>query len=406
MVRGAASAEELKQANQLMSQSHLPVTWDALAWLESAGAGMPGFRLEHTRMAWLDGQLAGALRLLTAQIRIGLARWKVGGIGWVSTRPDCRNRGVCCALMEDTHAYMRARDYHASLLFGVPNLYHRFGYTVALADHTIRLETVKVRLEKLPKAQFRPLGRGDIAALKRIHDAQENEASCSLVRTNADWKNQFLPAPPVTPLGPDWRNALGMADERGRLCAYAMFQPAGNQLHIKEAGVRAAGQAPALLRLCVEFARRKGFGTLVFHVPPWHPLARLLEQFDSLHVTEHFENREGMLRLINIESALEAMRPEWKERLPRQLDGKEDLSLMLGVDNVIYDLHGEQSNSRTAPLPLLKLNSQELVRLLVGFDYAEDVLQERLFRCSPSLKTRLRALFPKRHPYVWPIDHF
>lgn len=79
----------------------------------------------------------GALHLTTDTIRIGEARLKMGGLGWVATSARHRKRGIGRKLIEDALAYMREHGYHVSMLFGIPNFYHRFGDASALIDYTI-----------------------------------------------------------------------------------------------------------------------------------------------------------------------------------------------------------------------------------------------------------------------------
>ena len=81
-VRAVATNEELRLANDLMAKSQSADYFSALRWLETSGAGYPGYVREHTRIALRGGEIAGALRLNTETIRLGEARLKTGGIGW------------------------------------------------------------------------------------------------------------------------------------------------------------------------------------------------------------------------------------------------------------------------------------------------------------------------------------
>jgi len=48
----------------------------------------------------------------------------------------------------------------------------------------------------------------------------------------------------------------------------------------------------------------------------------------------------------------------------------------------------------------------EFVQLLSGYRYLEEVLESRRRILNGNGKALLRVLFPKRLPFVWPVDHF
>ena len=140
IVKPVETDEELRLANDLMAKAHWPDYFAALHWMETCGAGYPGFQREHTRIALWRNELAGALRLTTETVRLGEARLRTGGLGWITTEGRHRQKGVCRALMLDAFKYMQAHNYHVAMLFGIPNFYHRFGFATTLFDYTITME--------------------------------------------------------------------------------------------------------------------------------------------------------------------------------------------------------------------------------------------------------------------------
>ncbi len=409
-VRGAATPEERAQADDLIAKTQLVDYWVARRWLDTVGRDMPGFKLEHTRIAWVDGEMAGALRLITADLRIGKARWKTGGFGWVSTIPAFRNSGVCRALIEDTHAYMAANHYHAAQLFGIANFYHRFGYTVSLADHTIRLEVSSIADLQDTTLDIRPLREEHIPHLLRLHDLHEEKASCSMVRTAEDWKNQFREVRPVTPLGADWHRAMGLFDGQGRLTAYFSPQTERDGLHIKEIGTESSSVHPALLQTCVNRAREQDKATIVFHLPPFHPFARFLEDFDSHHTTEHYRCREGMMILINPGAALTAMLPEWDAQLAESAARNRPASFTVQTGGLYWCIKSDgvrvtiHANEKCGPVAAIA--GETLLRWTTGFAHVEDWLELHGQGWGANESALLRAIFPKRNPFVWPADHY
>lgn len=408
-VRGVRSDDELRAANDLMAKTQLPNYWDSLGWLESAGPVWAGVEREHTRIALDGGDLVGALRLLPLTLRIGRARLGAVGVGWVSTPPQHRNRGVCRALMNDALTYARNGGAPFSLLYGVPDLYHRFGYVTMLPEYSVVVESAAVPESFQGLILMRPVTRDDIPELMLIHQAHETAVSCSIVRTAEHYRSQFTSAAPKTPYWCDWPGARALRDERGALAAYFMPQTAATELHIKELGVTDRASCGALLHAAMAMARQSGLGRVRFHVPPYHPFARFLEGIDSVHQARHFGNREGMMALTGLEACLEAMLPEWTARIKRHgMEGTErECTLLVGAAayRVTLDAAGlcvKKGTGRNR----VPLSEQEFIRLLAGYSHAEDVLAEKAPRLKGEDYRFIRNLFPKRTPFIWPIDHF
>jgi GNAT superfamily N-acetyltransferase len=408
-VRGARTDDELRAANDLMAKTQLPNYWDSLGWLESAGPVWADVEREHTRVALAAGELVGALRLLPLTLRIGRARLGAVGVGWVSTPPARRNRGVASALMRDALDYTRDRGAPFSLLYGVPDLYHRFGYVTMLPEYSVVVESAAVPGSYPGFVLMRPVTRDDIPELMGIHQAHEAGVSCSIVRTAEHYRSQFVSAAPKTPYWCDWPAAKALFDEHGNLAAYFMPQTAPAELHIKELGVTDCASCGALLHAAMAMARETGLRRVRFHVPPYHPFARYLEGIDSVHQARHFGNREGMMALTGLEACLNAMQPEWTERVRQNgLEGAtRECTLVVGeaAFRVVLEESGLciKKGPGKNPLPL---SPGEFIRLLVGYSHTEDVLAEK----TPCLKGEdyrfVTALFPKRTPFIWPIDHF
>ncbi len=408
-VRGAESDVELRAANDLMAKTQLPNYWDSLGWLESAGKVWAGVDRRHTRVALMDGKMVGALRLLPLLLRIGRARLNAVGVGWVSTAATHRNRGVCNALMCDALDYAEMHRCPFSLLYGVPGLYHRYGYTTMLPEYSVVVKSSAVSKNSAAWFLIRPVTKDDIPALMQIHNAHEARASCSIVRTAAHYRGQFVSSAPKTPYWCDWDSAKAILDTSGALAAYFMPQKASDELHIKELGVTGRLSCEALLHAAMTMARDADLGSVRFHVPPYHPFAWYLQEVDSVHEARHFGNREGMVALTELSVCLKAMLPEWSHRLEQ--NGLEscqaECTLVVGKESfrVVLDDSGLSVNKGPGRNRLV-LSEQEFLRLLVGYSHVEDILARKAPRMRGNDYKFALALFPKRKPFIWPIDHF
>lgn len=96
----------------------IPYEWTSAEWYAEAR---------------IDGQLAGALEIVTREVRAGVEIARVAGIGGVKTRPEFRLRGVASAMLSAAAQLMRDRlDVEFGLLIcqhRVAPVYQKAGWT-------------------------------------------------------------------------------------------------------------------------------------------------------------------------------------------------------------------------------------------------------------------------------------
>ena len=94
-------------------------------------------------------------------------------------------------VMDDALRYMREHRYHVSMLFGIPDFYHRWGFATALAEYSTTITLRDASPEASPACRIRKIKPGDIPAVQRMHAANDEETACSLVRSAAHISNQW-----------------------------------------------------------------------------------------------------------------------------------------------------------------------------------------------------------------------
>jgi predicted acetyltransferase len=401
ILKGVTAAEEQRKAHDLMAGAHFGEFHEAHRWLESAGLGYPGFRREHTRIALLKGEVAGALRLTTDTIRIGEARLKMGGLGWVTTAGHHRHKGIARELIRDTLHYMHEQHYHVSMLFGIPNFYHRFGFVSTLADYVTSLPLRETDgLEDAREArQWREReGKpGDIPAMVRIHNSNDTDTACSVLRSAAHLSNNWRL----------WKGGRVITDRQGKVIAYFLPEVRENDLHIKDLGVTDPDSCAALLSVCARAARDASVAMMRFAAPPEHPFIRYLMQYRSTHEMKLTRGQGGMMAFVRLEEALESMIPEWESRLQYAAvrDARSEVTLL--VDKKPYRIRSGRGAMDIAPgsgRNKLSLSSGELMPLVTGYRYLDDILSRERRILGPDARALLAVMFPKRTPYVWMMD--
>ncbi len=400
VLRGVESDDELRLANSMMSAIHSRNPHEALQWLESSGAGYPGYRREHTRIVVCNGEVAAALRLTTDTLRLGEARLKTGGLGWVTTAGHHRHKGFARELIRESLQYMARHGYHLSMLFGIPNFYQRFGFTTSLADYTTVLTAREAAEVEQPAYRLRKSKPGDIRAIQKMHNANDADIACSLVRTGAHIANRW--------------NVFGdsrvLTNAQGKVVAYFMPQSGEEVLRIMELGVTDRLSCGALLHACAQMAGQEHVGRLQFDAPPSHPFIQYLVQFKSTHQMRVQRNEGGMMAFVNLPETLEMLLPEWENLVQGTAVHEEHVEVTLLIERSPYRVRAHRGAIDIAPgvsgKNKVSLSSAEFMHLVTGYRYCEEILSVRRRTLTASARTLLHTLFPKRTPFVWAIDRF
>jgi predicted N-acetyltransferase YhbS len=397
-IKPAESPEELRLAHDLIAKEHAPEPGTTRYWLESYGGHHPGHEAEHTRIAVIKGEVAGALRITTETVRVGEARLRVGGLGWLTTASRHRGKGIAALLMNDALGYLKAHGYHAALLFGNQELFRRFGFVTALADYSVGVETSEAARFEAPY-KSRPAKPGDIPALQRIHAANDSATDGSILRTRAHLTSKWNRCS-------DW---TVLTDLQGKVVAYYAPAPAADHLDIVEVGIVDAGVSAGVLGVCARVAQHEGFSKLRIHVPPAHPFARFLLQFPSVHEMRVLAEGCGMMAAVDIAECLETMIPEWESLLSRSAASEYRTEVTLMVDGAPYRIRtnrGSVDISSQSGRNKVSLGRGDLVHLLMGYRHVVDVLASRPALLSGEARTLLGRIFPKRDPYISIFDRF
>lgn len=399
-VRAVENDEELRQANVLMSRVSGPDPASSYAWLSSFGAGYPGFRREHTRIALYGSQVVAALRLTTDTIRVGEARLKTGGLGWIATDGAWRRRGIISRVLDDTFRHLQEQRYHMSMLFGVSEYYRRWGFAPALTEYLV---TVDSRLpgKRGPAAslKLRRVKPGDIGALQRLHGLTDGETACSLIRTQAHVANRWR----------QWEQVQVLTDGQGKVTAYFRGARQGDAYLVDEAGTADDAACAAVLRTVAEQARAAAAPRISLALAPAHPLILAARRQPWWGATETDDEPSGMLSLVNPIETLESMIPDWESRLVASALARTHAEVTLVTGRTAWRVrahHGAVDVSAGAGINKITVSAQELVQLIVGFAELDEILAAKRRIVSAEGMALLREMFPKRQPYVWALDRF
>lgn len=399
VLRSVTTDDELARANDLMAKAHYRTYFDSIHWLETCGIGYPGFRPEHTRIAVWRGELAAALRVTTHTIRIGEARLKTGGLGWLTTDYRHRHKGLARELISDTLDYLKSQQYHFSMLFGIPNFYHRFGFVTSLAEYAAVVPVTEAAVAPHSPYRMRKGKPGDIQAIQKIHYAGDAEVACSHIRTGAHITNKWE----------HWKPLRVLTDDAGKVMAYFLPQRLEDEVLVEECGVAQRSWCGAVAHAAASVAMEEFVADIRFAGPPTHPVIQYLHQYKSTHEMRIRRDEGGMMGFVNMGETLESMIPEWESRLlgTAVREARTEVTLMVERQPIrVRANHGAIDIDTVAGANKLSLSSEELMHLVTGYGFLPEILDSKRRMITPPARALLEAIFPKRTPYVWSVDRF
>lgn len=116
-----------------------------------------------------------------------------------------------------------------------------------------------------------------------------------------------------------------------------------------------------------------------------------------------------MMAFLDLGEAFEHMIPEWEALLAGSAlsDRHTEVTLLINRTPFRIRTHKGAIDVAKAPgLNKISLRPETAMQLLTGYVYVEDVINAERRMLSGGARALLRAIFPKRNPYVWTLDRF
>ncbi|MEW6356121.1 MAG: GNAT family N-acetyltransferase [Planctomycetota bacterium] len=398
-IRAMKSGDEIPLIADMLGKSFQQGYQTSWEQAHRAHSTSPYFDPKYTRLAIRDGEIVGHIRIQPNTFQLGAASLWVGGIGDVTTHFRHRKEGIAAAAMNDAVAFMEREGFDLSILFGIPNFYHRFGFIPVIPPSpilTLDREAVDGLKQGHPCRRFREADIPRLHAFKSKYDPLD---TLSVRRTPAHWRYRLS----------RWVGSPLFYDERGRLVGYAQISAEQDQIRVHE--VVAApdeGVYAGILKETARRARKQVVRRIVLQIPPDHPMTDYCIRLGCQLTLAYHKNSDGMGRIINLRSFAQKMLPEWNRLLAQSDLATKDASLAISVDETVIRLaakkgclvlDGESRAARHA----LRLTEQEFLQSAVGYIG----LGSRTGELRDAHSRRMAGiLFPKRYPYLWRTDGF
>ncbi len=400
VIKGVETREERECVHDLMAKIHFHGYYPGREWINNLADKYPDYQKEHTRLLLVDGEIASALQIFTHTVRLGEARLKMGGFGCVTTAEPFRHKGYSARLMSDSMRFMLSKGYHVSTLFGIADFYHRWGFAFTLPEYASVID-VREACEAPPCSPYklRQAKPGDIPAMQRLHNQNDGDTACSIIRASAHFSYRWE----------RWKAAQVITNMQGKPTAYFLAAARGAEYCVDEVGAADPDSANAILHACAKLAQAEFASRIRFMAPPSHPFIKQLLQLRSDHEMRVYRNSNGMMAVVNFDETFECLIPEWESLLSRAAAAQTCAEFTLIVDRKSYRIrahHGAIDVARVAGANKISLSALEFVQLLAGYRHAEEVLSTKRRVLSEQSRLLFETLFIKRSPYVWGMDRF
>jgi len=374
-------------------------------------------RIEPTDRGWAltlshEGKEVSGLSIVDQKVRVGKASLKMAGIAGVWTAESHRRKGFASKVMWASIDEMVKRRYDVSILFGIEDFYHRYGYGVCFPNWTCQVDTGTLSAAAGSEYKVRAANKRDLAVIVKLYQKTNVRRPASTIRP-ANWM-------PVHQSRYGWRmprmgegierragKAIVAENEKSKVLAYAAFDAQDGHCMVIEIGGSDRWAFPALVRRIRQEAARVGAERVRFCVPPDDPFGEYLNRFGSVWFGHHPSNSGSMGRIVSLERTIEKMIPTFEERLGRAELPKDGLSVGTDIGTVtIVRKQGHLAVSALNSSARVEVSQLALTQLITGYRSIQDLLVDGDAKVARRWADVVDALFPKANPYMWWPDRF
>jgi hypothetical protein len=382
---------------------------DAIA-REEGRDGRYHLRLRH------EGPAVSWCEVVPLRLRYGAATLRVDGLGDVWTEPAHRRWGHARRVLTAAMHAMDGGDAALSLLYGIEDLYPKFGYATTGADYGLWLREL-AGPDGMPEGwTVRPFVPGDLGVLRELYDAAARGSVGPTLRAEGDWVWERLAAQVE---GDACRLAV---DPGGRVAGYAWRGAGLNYVELAEGYfpralvlAEAVADSPAAAAAVVALCRRWGreatrdgapVTTVSVGAAPDGRVWRAAAFANADRVLYSWRCAGPMVRLLSARRFFAQAAPELTARAAG-LGWRGVAAFVVGPERVHVAVAPDAvrlADPGDAPTVEIDLPAETLAGLAWGGFPPEDLLDTIARPLPGAAADLLRALFPRRWPYVFTAD--
>jgi predicted acetyltransferase len=358
----------------------------------------------HLRKLLVKGEDVSHLFVHNLLMRIGISHVRIGGIGGLVTKEEYRLKGYAKLLMNDTLEWMKRENYDATLLFGIPNFYYKFGYTTCMGEYEVIAG--KDFHESKQEYKTRKLEANDWKDILSVYNIANLYRSCTIVRGNF-WK--WFNRGSKWEVKPDDVEGIAVENSKGDFLGYLAYDRKDG-VNVVEANAIQDVYAVynSALTTLSKIATEESVSTIKIYVPFDHPIIQVLKTFGCVVHSSYHRNAFGLFRMINLKSTFRKIKKELERRLQVSKFKSQmlvSISTDIGSVNLNIDDGRIELEEKLANVENLRIKQDLLSQLLVGYKKPQQVLYE-IGNVEQSIRGLVEALSSEYDPYTWMADLF
>lgn len=372
----------------------------------------------------VDGEEASECWIIPLTIRVGVATVRIDGIGGVATKPEHRLKGYASRVLRRAVEEMSAGDAALSMLYGIPDFYHRFGYVTAGPEYALFLYEVQREQSLPPGWQVRQFAPQDFREVRRLYEQATALATGAVVRgeDSATWQ-QLQKTPGSYPQDECWvtvspAGAVEGYAWRARWCwsiRDVLEHEFPDALPFGEVVAGTPGAADTLLTFCSRRASEEGKEEALISVPPDSMVALGARYRNARQVQLYSANGGSMVRTLNVQRLLQSLLPELNRQVSQARQPVPPFCLTfrteLGEGTLCLNAKGGTLAENCSPGSqtncfTVELSQAVLARLALGFAPAEDLCARLPSPLPEQVVSLLSLLFPARYQHAYLPDRY
>jgi predicted acetyltransferase len=325
-------------------------------------------------------------------MRLGKAKLRSAGIGAVLTHGEHRKHGYLSKTAVASLESAREAGYDFSILFGIPDFYHKFGYSRAWNNTHYKISLDNLPKEK-PKHSVKRLKKSQYSETEKLYNKITKNLTGTAVRPTYsfyDKKEQ----------GYCW------TDESGKITGYVFVKPQPNELEC----IEAIGDVEQIFRVAVLIAKKALVKNINFSFLHYElPIAKALRRKNCTTETHYQACGGPMAKIVNLRSTLQKMEVELSERIKQSLipNYKGELLISSAEEKVNLKIaHGKVFVSDNSKTKNFIKGDYRLVELIFGTDEPFETAEATGIKFGGDGKELAGILFPSRHPQQLIRDYF
>jgi len=363
----------------------------------------PYFKPEHSRIIKENGEIVSHVSIIEKYVRIEKSVVKMAGIGDVYTLPDYRGKNYSRILMDDAIKYMEENDYPISMLYGIPNYYHKFGYIEVVTNYASFIPTKNTK-DVMPTLKIRPYKNSDLEKINELYNEEYKRKTGSIKRVTKSWYKIANP-----------QNTIVVVDNSDTPLGYmTMNTPYGGYTYYPEVVAPNQEIKDTLMAEAVRMASEQVNPEIEFRIAPDNSFYEYLQNFGPKNTSKKFKEGEGqgMLKIVNTVRLFEEIKGELQERINNSkiFNYSGILNLLTDAGDVSFIFENGKlkiKNYKKNNGVSIQTKQNYLVRSVVGFWNVESfLLRSGIDELDKQEIEILNVLFPMDYFFTCEGDYF